>query len=177
MAELRLADNQLHGWGPHSPCMRCGAPSTCVVRKTFTQRRMSGRYYRSQLLRQLDFLLMLLTPRRKDVTVPLCGRHKGHWRRYNLLVAGFAFLLLVFYAGLVAGLVWKWGSLLDPRNKDAVGYLVLGILGGAFALVVPAAIWVKAPIRAKWIDERGITLTGVADTFPGAVKPGQRTGG
>src|SRR5262245_23536229 len=121
MADLKLLNNQLDGWGPHSPCMRCGAPATRVVRKTFTFRRLSGLFPMASPFGQIEFLLMLFWPKRKQMSVPLCERHKGQWRRYNLLTAGTVLLLLALYAGLVAGLIWKFGSLFDIRNKDAVG--------------------------------------------------------
>jgi hypothetical protein len=126
---------------------------------------------------QIEFLLLLFRPKRKQMNVPLCDRHKNHWRRYNFLTAGTVLLLLALYAGLVAGIIGKFGSLFDIRNKDAVGYLLLGILGIAAVLVVPAAIWVKAPIRPTEISDDGITLTGVADSFPGVQKTdsGQRS--
>jgi hypothetical protein len=120
----------------------------------------------------IDLLQTLFAPRRKQMNVPLCDHHKGHWRRHRWIMAGFAGAEMALLLLLAGGFVHRFGSLLDIQNKDVVGYLLLAFLGLSAALLIPAAIWIKPPIRAKWIDDRGITLTGVADTFPGVEKPG-----
>jgi hypothetical protein len=113
-------------------------------------------------------LTLPIIQRKSVVPVPLCERCRLHWRRYHWLTAGIALAFLVLMALHVVWVQATWGSLLEIRNQRAVEMLLLGLLGLA-ALVVVAAALFKPPIRAKEITERTITLTGVADSFPGAV--------
>jgi hypothetical protein len=98
----------------------------------------------------------------------LCDRCQSHWRRYRWLVAGLVFVFLLLVALLVAWVLRTAGSLLELRNQRGVESLLIGLLVVA-ALVVGAASLVRPPIRAKEITEQTIILTGVSDSFPGAV--------
>src|SRR6266496_2132319 len=119
MADLMLRNDQLGGWGSGVPCMRCGAPATCVVEKTFTLRRMPGER-RPSFIRLLDLLSVTVRPKRRRVPVPLCDKHRNHWRRYRLVVTGCSLMSLLLLGFLASWLTVKTGSLLDPRNADAV---------------------------------------------------------
>src|SRR5262249_46799954 len=112
--------------------------------------------------------LAAVATRRRVVPVPLCDRCRSHWRRYRWLVAGVVFAFMLLTALLVIWVQRTWGSLLELRNPRAVECLLLGLLGIA-ALVAGATVLVRPPIRAKEITEQSILLTGVSDTFPGAV--------
>lgn len=157
--------------------MRCGVPAVCVVQKTFRVWLRSVRHdypvtWSWDIRRFFDFLTllwMLLVPLSRTVPVPLCSRHRGHWRRYRWLVFTYALLFLSLLAGLVWWLTETRGSLLDADNSDSAGLLVLGILA-CTALIVSAAFWIKAPIYAREINDQDIVLTGVAENFPGAVR-------
>jgi hypothetical protein len=158
MAELVLRYDELQDGRLPALCMRCGAPSDVVVRRSFP---VVGPLAPSLL----GILLPLVWQKRVEVPVPLCRHHTRIWRRRAALV-----LLAVF-----APVVSMAGLFLAARTTGQLRESLTAVLGPTFAVsliydVVILLVWRSLAIRVTHVDRDGVALAGVAKSFVEAVE-------
>lgn len=89
--------------------------------------------------------------------IPVCERHRNHWRSYQRTVLAFALGSVLYLVGLIAG------NPLDARSRSA-DWLVIGLLG-LIGLIALAAFFVRAPLTATRTAENEITIRGVSAAY------------
>jgi hypothetical protein len=103
-----------------------------------------------------------------DAAIPLCDRHKNHWRNRSWAgLGGFVCLIVLIIGGLFLL------SLIPPDEKELRRWvflcmLVIGVVG-LFVGLIAAVIAHSTRMRAKEISEQSITIVGVSDAFVQAV--------
>ena len=169
MADLKLSKEQIATCGQTPVCMRCGQPSSCIVRRKFTWRPSvgAGGGGGDGLLVLLSLLVLILGlaisisgTRRQEISIPLCERHRHHWRRYAWLMAFFSLAWIVLISLFV-------GFLCAGGTGVLLGSLLAGATVALVIFMIGAAMVVRPPIAVTEITDHAITLAGVADSFPG----------
>jgi hypothetical protein len=138
-------------------CLRCGGPAPDRVRKVFY-----WTPYWVYLLIFINLLVMLIVAlalRKKRTTwVPLCEKHKGHWRRRQLFIWGSL-------AGIVAVVVLSGVLVSQLGDPDGAGVIVAMTVLGLLAWVICAIVAQSTAIRATEFSKREIHLAGVSEEF------------
>ncbi|HJZ59452.1 MAG TPA: hypothetical protein VKE74_31195 [Gemmataceae bacterium] len=156
MATIRIYDDETDGELFPRMCLRCGADADHDVSQTFAW--MPPWVHILILAGLAPWLIVCLILRKSmRVRVPMCERHRNHWRNRKLLIwLGLLFWVLVGVAGVV---------LLDRMDRDSANMvLAVGLFGGLFWLVL-ALILVNQSIRAGEITDRWIELVHVHRDF------------
>jgi hypothetical protein len=108
--------------------------------------------------------------KRERVSVPVCRRHRNHWRSRTLaLVLTF----LVVFGGAV-GLFLAALEKKGPANEALAGLACLAPFLSILAWAIFAAVVRNGTIRATEMTERRITLNRVSPTFAEAVHLGRQ---
>jgi hypothetical protein len=148
-------------------CMKCGAPATARVSRTFSW--YPEWVWITILAGLLIFVILaIILTKRMRVQVPFCDLHKKHWFNRNLAIwgtFGILALLMVLAIGVAVAMA-------DPSDQ---GNPVLGVfcIGGLLCLVpwlTVVAIAHYSMIRPSEITDRSIRLTKVSDYFVDAVE-------
>jgi hypothetical protein len=159
MATIRVYRDETGGEEFPPLCVRCGEGAVTTTRQTFAW--MPGWVHLLIFAGWLPWLVVCLVLRKKmAVTLPVCDRHRNHWRSRKLYI--WLGLLWWIAAGVATAL------LIDQVPKDVqpgvFGVLVFGGLGW----LVGGLILVNASVKAAEITDRWIELTGVSKGFAGA---------
>ena len=165
MAQVTLRDPEWQGYQLPPVCMRCGAEATVYKTKRFS-------WYPPWLnvlilagLLPYAIIVAIMT-KRMNVSVPLCGRHRFHWGGRVLL------MVLPFFAliGLVVVLV-AITSGPGHRDRDMIATVIgLTLLAGFVGWLILLVVVSATTMRPTEIDDRSITLTGVAAEFRDAAE-------
>jgi len=159
MAQVTLRDPEWHGYELPPVCMRCGAEATVYKRKRFS---WYPPWINVLILAGLlpYAIIAAIMTKRMNVNIPLCGRHRFHWggRVAAMVLSFFALLgLLVVLIAVTSG---------PGRHNDtlaaAIGFC---LLGGFVAWLILLVVLTSTTMRPTEIDDRSITLTGVANDF------------
>src|SRR5262245_19259117 len=161
MAQLLLSREEAEQNGLPATCMRCGAPSTVAVPKSFWWAPDQGWSILAwDATWNLRPLLFFTRARRCRLNMPLCDRHYRQrcLRRLLLLWTSVLFLIL----GGIGGVLWVenyWG-----------GLLVGALMGLALWVPFVAAPLHVGAIREREITKESITLVNVSAEFVKAVE-------
>lgn len=158
MAELVLGKSEMEGQLP-SICIRCGAPATAWVEKSFELPDKDEQFVGFGLVSRIRFFLKLgqsFARPRLLVRAPFCEAHKQHWYYRKLIIFGglgawFVLFILSIIVSKVAG-----GGL---EVLLAIAFIT-GLAYGVAAVVAH-----ETSIHSKETTENGVTLKGVADQF------------
>jgi hypothetical protein len=156
MAQLTLERARLPDCG--TSCLRCGGPATRTIDRSFK--------YTPRVAMTLPATWK--APQSCALHLPMCDDCQSHWLRYNIILILGVLLLLASWVVLSIVVYRVWGSILDIRNQTGTGVWFIGLLGIAVVVICSAAWLVRRPIRAREITGTTVTLTGVADSIPGA---------
>jgi hypothetical protein len=146
MADVRLDFEDLDADALPDLCMKCAAPATTRVGKTFSY---------TPPWAQMIGIFALAFMKRRSVNIPLCEKHKGDWTWRHLVTwLGLAVVALPFFAGLAV--LSTTG--VSRANEPLGAALVLGSFGLLIAwLVTVIVVWATA-IRTTEITDYTITL-------------------
>jgi hypothetical protein len=145
-------------------CLECGAPTPDRVRKTFVY---TPRWVYAMLFVHLLLMVLLMYFTRKQFRsrVPMCPRHKRHWRKRDLWIF-FALVGATLLAGLgVALLIW----IDDEKLVPLYGVVIFSCLVG---WVVAFALIHAGTIRLTEFSKHAIRLTKVSPGFADACEAG-----
>jgi hypothetical protein len=169
MATVRLFDDELNETKLPHVCMRCGAPSALFLTRRFSwgpewvMVLLIAGVLASGPLFLVALVLIPILLRTKRVPIPLCLRHRNHWRPLKVLLYGGLSVLAVLMVVGIGVLLTSEGRD-DPRN-----HLAWWSCGGAFlvmlGILVPGAVLQTRTIRAVEITPDSITLTYVGKPF------------
>src|SRR5436309_595580 len=158
---VRLSRSELNEGLLPALCLRCGQPADARQEHVFTWH-PDWVYWLLALSIFPYFLLRPWLTRRWEARVPLCRRHRRHWRwRRAVGWAG-----AVTSAGLAAVGLW-----LVLAQASFTGLLVL--LGGCYGLIawlIVTLVLHQTSIRASAIDGDRMTLEGVSPKFAEALQ-------
>jgi hypothetical protein len=110
-------------------------------------------------------IAMIMTKRLK-VQVPLCERHRGHWRSRTLFLV-LSFLGLI---GLTVGGAFLSATLDKGGRGDTIGLVFLGFGVLLVVWLIIAAVLNKNAIHAGEITDYDIKLVKVSEGFRDAVE-------
>jgi hypothetical protein len=160
MPSVRLGRYEIEEYDPPDVCMKCGARSTVVVRRTFA---WSPPWIIITILAGLLIyaILAMVMTKRMNVKVPLCQEHKGHWTMRTLSIL-LGFLGILVFVGLAIFLSSEESDLATP-----VWLLVVALLLAWLVLVI---VFQYTAIRPTEITDRSITLTGVSEGYIEALR-------
>lgn len=155
MANVRLTPEQCQGDDLPPLCARCGRPAVDRVERAFAWHPpWLGVFILLGVLPGV--VLMIYHTRRRTVRLPMCDRHRRHWKNPALAtLIGLPVCVALMPLGAV---VFR-----TPGVTVAGVYLFL-------AGVVGIAVWNGRLIRPDRIDADGIVLAGVHQEFADAVK-------
>ncbi len=154
-------------------CMRCGAPATLARYKTFSwgpdwllALLLIGALCFGPLF-WVAIILNVILLERMRVPIPLCEKHRNHWRPLQVvLYGGIGLVALSSFATIVLCVTAR-----GPHDSQGLLSIEFGIMFGVgtllllVAMVFLAAILQVRVIRATHITSQSITLTGVAEEF------------
>jgi hypothetical protein len=166
MAIIRLMLDELDERVLPRVCMCCGAPAVLLKHKRFVwvQDWVKGLPAHSDWLALLLVLpLVLLGLRMLRVPIPLCQRHRHHWRPLNVVLYGG--LSAVALLGASALVLWRTSAGQGDPRSELADWLCIGGILVFLCLLFPAAILHARTIRAFEITPTSITLTNVAMPF------------
>lgn len=150
-------------------CLECGASAPDRVRKTFVY---TPRWVYATLLVHLLLMVLLMYFTRKQFRsrVPMCARHKNHWRKRDLWIFS-SLVVATMLAGLgVAMLIRIDDQRLIPLYGGVVIFCSVG-------WVVAFAVIHAGTIRLTTFSDRSIRLTKVSPEFAEAYEFGPDTEG
>jgi hypothetical protein len=139
-------------------CMRCGAPSV-----VFKQKRLfwiPPWFWLFFFFGILPWVLVrLVATKRMRVSIPLCERHKNHWKARSWFASGGLVLLVLLAVALA---ILEAHNVLDPRmlGMGLATIFVLGILW-----LISICILDDTSIRPAEITNDSITLKRVSNAF------------
>jgi magnesium-transporting ATPase (P-type) len=160
---LRLGRYEVEEFDPPNVCMKCGAPSRVVVRKTFS-------WYPpwiaiTILVALLVYIILVaVLTKRMTVPVPLCDKHKGHWTK-RMLITLLGLLVILAFVGIAIAASTSEGDLADMAGLFW-GLVVVALLAWLILIVVLQ----QTAIRPTEITDRSITLTGVGRGYIEALR-------
>jgi hypothetical protein len=170
VASISLGRYEIEEYDPPDVCMKCGAPSRVVVRRTFSWTPqwvgtliVVGLLFFTPLA--LIFLIVsAVMTKRMSVRVPLCEKHKGHWTM-RMLITLLGFLGVLAFVGIAIFATVSEGDLAELTTLFWVvaGFLLLGWL-------ITIAVLQSTAIKATEITDRSITLTGVSQGYIEALR-------
>jgi hypothetical protein len=102
------------------------------------------------------------------VRAPLCSLHRRHWSNRRLF--NFYFLILLLSTAFSLIIVSVSNALPMEMRFEVGGMICIGLTFAGPAWAVAAVVWDFRLIRPQHIDEKSITLSGVAPGFVAAVK-------
>jgi hypothetical protein len=148
MAKVRFYDEETDR--EHFPglCLRCGAGTDRLQDQRFAWN--PGWAHIFILAGALPWLIaVLLTRKTMRVAVPMCDRHRNHWRNQKLYI--WLGLLGLIALGIVAAATF------DELPKEVayvgIGVLIFGSLGWLIGGLVLASRAIRAgEITAEWIE-------------------------
>jgi hypothetical protein len=158
MAQLTLERAGRAALGNGALCLRCGGPATGTIERTFKHAPRVAKTLPAKWKALQSCVLHL----------PMCEHCQSHWLRYNTILIVIVFLMLACWVVLSLIVFRVWGSILDIRNQTGFSVWMIGLVAIAVVIISATAWMVRAPIRAREITRSSITLTGVADSIPGA---------
>jgi hypothetical protein len=160
VASVSLGRYEIEEYDPPEVCMKCGARSSVVVRRTFS---WCPPWVIITIIAGLLIyaILAMVMTKRMSVKVPLCKEHKGHWTMRTLCIL-LGFLGLLVFVGLAIAL--------SSEDSDLAGlvWMVTGVLLLAWLIMV--IIFQYTAIRPTEITDRSITLTGVNEGYIEALR-------
>jgi hypothetical protein len=170
VASVKLSQYEIEEYDPPEVCMKCGAPSSVVVRRTFswTPQWVStlivvGILFFTPLA--LIFLIVsAVVTKRMAVRIPLCEKHKGLWTKRMLIVL-LGLLVILAFVGCAAYVSVAEGDLSDLAVPLWIVVVAL-LLGWLITLVVLQ----QSAIRPTEITDGNITLTGVSPGYLEALR-------
>ncbi|MFL5331344.1 MAG: hypothetical protein ACJ8C4_20850 [Gemmataceae bacterium] len=151
-------------------CMCCGAAAENRVVRTFS---WSPSWVVFLIfVGFLPFLIvaMILTKRAR-LAVPMCDKHKGHWR-WRALVTWLSFAA-IFGLGMTAFAASQSAPQPAFARPDWTGYMCVASLVLSIVWLIMAVVLQQTAIRPTLIDDYIIRLTGVSRDFAQAVHFGQ----
>jgi hypothetical protein len=158
MAQLTLERARLAALGDGAVCLRCGGPATGTIERTFKHAPRVAKTLPAKWKAPQSCVLHL----------PMCASCRSHWLRYNSILILIILLMLASWVVLSVVVFRVWGSILDIRNQTGSGVWIMGLVAIAVVIIGATAWLVRRPIRAREITRSSVTLTGVADSIPGA---------
>jgi hypothetical protein len=165
MAKIRVYDDEADGEEFPRLCVRCGADAEDDVANTFAWvPSWTGILIFVGLAPWL--IVTLIMRKSMRITLPVCDRHRGHWRNRRLYV----WLGLPVWMAYGIGLVVAFQHL--PADVVNIGLGVL-IFGGLLGLFV-GVIYTQSGIRAREIADHWTELVRVDPQFAdewAALKP------
>jgi hypothetical protein len=169
MATLTLYRDDWEDGELPSLCMRCGQPATLVKEKTFSwgpgwaMVLLAAGMLCSGPLILAALILILVLLKRMRVPVPLCDRHRHHWRALQvLLYGGTTIVALLLCTTIVLFIVT--GRSHEP-GAQLGGWFCFATIVFLVAMLFPAAVMQTRVIRPIEITDRSITLINVAEPF------------
>jgi hypothetical protein len=169
MAQIRLGRFEVEGRQLPRICVRCGAPAAILLNKNFAWQPywvfllfLAGVF---SLIGLVPFVIVaVIFTKRMRVAVPFCGRHRGYWRKLNVLgFGGVAAAALFVFA--VSYLTFHR----DQNGSDFTSWLCVTGFSLVIVWLVGFAVMWSNSIRATDISDHSITLTGVSSGFVQAV--------
>ena len=175
MARVVLTRYEVDGNRLPAVCIRCGRPSDLTLERRFS-------WHPPWIDTLIVLGLILFTPlvivgivlaatqtKRMYVEVPLCTRHRNHWRWRAWFVYGGLVAVILLAAGTIAFLVVAS----DRPNAD-LQYFAAWTCGGAGVVgvvwLIAAALIEKGTIRASEITDETIALSRVSPDFKSAAQ-------
>ncbi len=163
MPTVSLGRYEIEEYDPPEVCMKCGAPSSVVIRRTFS-------WYPPWVIITIlaglliyAILAMVLT-KRMTVRVPLCEEHKGHWTKRTIItLLGFLGVLIFLSLAIAASV----SDDVLPEVAYVCWSLTVVLLVAWLILVV---VLQQSAIRPTEITDRSITLTGVSAGYIEALR-------
>ncbi len=170
MPSVSLGRYEIEEYDPPEVCMKCGAPSSVVVRKTFSwyppwvgTLALVGFLFFTPLF--VIFLIVgLVMTKRMPMRIPLCDKHKGHWTM-RTLVSLLGFLGVLCFVGLAI-----FASVSDGDLSDLAGAFWILVVVLFLAWLITVAILQSTAIRPTEITDRSITLRGVSQGYIEALR-------
>jgi hypothetical protein len=167
MASVRLDFEDVDDDALPDLCMKCAAPATIRVRRTFAWT-PSWVIVLIVCVTLPGIIVALVLTKRKRVTVPLCEQHKNHWSwRLWVGLIGFGVVLLPFAAGFVS-------NSLGPSAGDVTPWLFLSAFFAFLVWLIFMLVLQAGVIRPAEIGDYTITLQNVSRGFADAYRDERR---
>lgn len=158
MARIRVYRDETDGELFPEMCIRCGAAADADVDLDVNFAWMPGWVHLFIFMGLLPWLIAALILRKTmRVTLPVCQRHRSHWRNRRLYI-GLGFLFWVVFA---IALAIEWRDLPEEAASATPGFLVFG---GLLWLIV-GLFYVNGAIKPAKITDRWNELVGVNKDF------------
>jgi hypothetical protein len=163
VANVSLGRYEIEEYDPPDACMKCGAPNTVVVNRTFA---WTPPWVIITILAGLLIyvILALILTKRMSVRIPLCPEHKGHWTK-RVLINLLCFLGILGFLGLAIA-----ASSSDDVSSAIATACWIVVLVGFVAWLILAIVLQYTAIRPTEITDRSITLTGVSPGYVEALR-------
>jgi NhaP-type Na+/H+ or K+/H+ antiporter len=163
VAIVKLSRYEIEEYDPPKVCMKCGARSTAIVRKTFSwYPPWIGITILVALL--VYIILVAVLTKRMTVPIPLCDKHKGHWTKRTLITL-LGLLGVLGLVGLAIAASTSEGDLADMAGAFW-GIVLVSLLVWLIVIIVLQ----YTAIRPSEITDKSITLTGVSSDYADAIR-------
>lgn len=161
MSRLRLSEAE---WSESFPatCIRCGAPATEVVSRTF--RWFPPLCFLGLFLGLLPFAVLVLVLRKKATvtSLPVCRWHRWHW---DVAFGVHATYAVVFFGTLILAIM----MMADRANPTRVSSGEIAVWVALWLIVVAGLpLGIQVASRTVWaarIEDNSLTLAGVSPKF------------
>jgi hypothetical protein len=169
MPRVRLTRYQVEGNRLPQLCMRCGAPATLTLEKTFswhpqwidTITIVGLIFFWPALI--VGLILAGTMTKRMSVPVPLCDAHRNHWRWRAWFIYGGLAVAVLLGIGAFAFLLSVPPS--DPDTQAVAGWTCGGTALAGFIWLIAAAFVQRGAIYASEITDDEISLNRVCPAF------------
>ena len=156
MAKIRVYRDEAHGEEFPPLCVKCGGEEETTTTQRFVW--VPQWVIVIILFGLLPWLIVMLILRKTmRLTMPMCNRHRNHWRNRKLYV----WLGLLFWVVYGIALIVEWNDLPKDASSLALGILIFGGLGW----LISAAIYSNSGIKPAEITDRYLELVGVNKAF------------
>lgn len=167
MATIRVYRDEADGDEFPRVCVRCGADADADATEKF--RWTPGWVIVLIVGGLLPWLIVtVILQKSMAVTMPVCRRHRGHWRNRRLY-AGLGFL--GWLAVVVAAVAFE-----DELFKNSADVVLGVLLVGGLVWLVSAALYARSAIRPGKITDRWAELVNVDESFAAAWDDSTRPG-
>lgn len=161
MSRLRLSEAE---WSESFPatCIRCGAPATEVVSRTF--RWFPPICFLGLFLGLVPFGVLILVLRKKATVtrLPVCRWHRWHW---DVAFTILAIQAVIFFGTLILAIM----MMADRVNPTRVSSGEIAVWVALWLIaVVWLPLWIQVVSRTVWaarIEDSSLTLAGVSPKF------------
>jgi len=166
MPSIKIWKDELEDDALPRLCMKCGAPATHFVKKSF---RWYPPWINILILAGLLIwaILASILAKTASIRAPFCDEHEGHWRiRSRICWIPLLGTLLVLIIGITISVIAE-----GNRNLMDLGGIVAAVGGGSFVLWLLVSAFVQQTgIRPTEITDDSATFKQVNEDFIAALR-------